>query len=143
MPRIKLALPKNFTFSTELRVRVSDVNYGGHLGNDNLLSLIHEARCRFLNQHGFTELNIDGVGTIMVDAVIIFKSEAFQGDLLQIEVAVNNFNKYGFDFFYKITHKESGQEVARAKTGAAFYDYEKRKIARTPKNFIKLCAHKT
>ena len=30
---------------------------------------------------------------------------------------------------------ETGKEVARAKTGVVFFDYEKRRIALTPKEF--------
>ena len=48
MSRIKLALPDRWTFSTELPVRISDINYGGHLGNDAVLALAQEARVRFL-----------------------------------------------------------------------------------------------
>ena len=51
MARIKLDLPERFPFSTELRVRITDVNYGGHMGNDSLLGLLHEARVRFLEHY--------------------------------------------------------------------------------------------
>ena len=84
MNRVKLAIPKKFNFSTDLRVRISDINYGGHLGNDSLLSLIHEARLRFLKKYGFTELNIEGRDLITVDSVIIYKAEVFHGESLKI-----------------------------------------------------------
>lgn len=138
MSRTKLRLPTDFSFSTEVPVRVSDVNYGGHLGNDRVLALIHEARVRFLNHYGFTELDVDGTGTIMTDAVIIYKSEAFYGDLLKIEVAADNFHKYGCDLFYRLTKRSNGREIARAKTGITFFDYEKRKIAPMPQKFQQL-----
>ncbi len=74
MARIKLELPENFPFDTELRVRITDVNYGGHMGNDALLGLLHEARVRFLAHHGLTELDIGGVGIIIADSVIVYQS---------------------------------------------------------------------
>ena len=37
MGRVKLELPETFSFSTELTVRVTDLNYGGHLGNADTL----------------------------------------------------------------------------------------------------------
>ena len=74
MARIELNLPENFSFSTDVRVRVSDINYGNHLGNDALLSLVHEARLQFLQSRGFSELDIDGCGLILTDAVIVYKS---------------------------------------------------------------------
>ena len=135
MPRAKLDLPAKFDFSTEIPIRIGDVNYNNHLGNDTVLSLIHEARVRFWNQHGYTELNIEGVGTIMSDAVIVYKSEAFYGDILTIEVAVADLQRAGFDFVYLLTNKKSGKEVARAKTGIVFFDYKQRKVVAMPEKF--------
>lgn len=135
MPRAKLDLPSEFHFSTELPLRIGDINYNNHLGNDTVLSLIHEARVRFWNQHGYTELNIEGMGTIMSDAVIIYKSEAFYGDVLSIDVAVADLQRVGFDFVYRLTNRETGKEVARAKTGIVFFDYEERKVVDIPEKF--------
>ncbi|HEX3035486.1 MAG TPA: thioesterase family protein [Thermodesulfobacteriota bacterium] len=135
MARIKLDLPENFHFSTEIQVRISDINYGGHLGHDSILSLTHEARIRFLNKYGFSEMNIDGVGLIISDAALVYKSESFYGETLRIEIAVLDFSQYGCDFIYKITEKESVREIARAKTGIVFFDYEKRKVAPVPEKF--------
>jgi acyl-CoA thioesterase FadM len=135
MSRIKIKLPSTFPFSTEITVRISDINYGGHLGNDTVLSLMHEARARLLEEHGFTELNINGLGLIMVDAAVVYKSESFHGDSLIIEICLDNFTKYGCDFIYKITKKQTGREVARAKTGMVFFDYQKRKLVEAPETF--------
>ena len=57
MARIKIELPEKFIFSTEIPLRISDINYGGHLGNDAVLSIAHEARIRFFNKHGFKEID--------------------------------------------------------------------------------------
>lgn len=77
MGRIELNMPQQYSFSTEVEVRIGDINYGGHLGNDALLSLIHEARMRYFAALGYTELSLGGVGTIMADSAIVYKSEAF------------------------------------------------------------------
>ncbi|MFQ5706014.1 MAG: acyl-CoA thioesterase [bacterium] len=135
MARVKINLPDKFQFSTEMRVRVTDLNYGGHLGNDKFLSLIHEARMRFLQQFGFSELNIEGVGLVVVDAVVVYKCEVFLSEVLTFEVAVDGINRNGCDFFFKISSKASGREVARAKTGVVFFDFEKRRMVKTPQQF--------
>ncbi|MDY6861865.1 MAG: thioesterase family protein [Thermodesulfobacteriota bacterium] len=135
MDRIKLSLPKKFAFATEIPVRISDINYGGHVGNDTILSLIHEARFRFLTKNGYTELDIDGFSLIMVDSVVVYKSEVFYGQLLKIEVTAGKFSDYGFDFIYRITNKETGKEAARAKTGMVFFDYEKKRVIEVPEQF--------
>lgn len=135
MARIQLNLPAHFPFRAELRVRITDVNYGGHMGNDALLGLLHEARVRFLGHYGLSELDIYGSGIIMADSVIIYKSEAFPGETLVIAVAVTDFNRYGCDIVYQVAEKASGREVARAKTGIVFFDYAQRQIQPVPPSF--------
>jgi len=135
MARIHLNLPAHFPFCAELRVRITDVNYGGHMGNDALLGLLHEARVRFLGHYGLSELDIYGAGIIMADSVIVYKSEAFPGEILVIAVAVADFNRYGCDVVYQVAEKASGREVARAKTGIVFFDYAQRQIQPVPPSF--------
>jgi acyl-CoA thioester hydrolase len=135
MPRLKLDLPASFPFSTDLQVRVSDVNYGGHLGNDALLSLLHEARVQYLQSLGWTEMDIAGVSIIMTDAALVYKGEAFLGDVLRIRVAIADLQTSACDVVYLVTAARSGTEVARAKTGIAFYDYGKRKVVPMPEEF--------
>ncbi len=48
MPRIQIDLPENFAFSTEIPLYLSHMNYAGHLDNAALLSVVSEARARFL-----------------------------------------------------------------------------------------------
>jgi len=137
MPRIKIELPEIFIFKTEIPIRITDINYGGHLGNDSLLSIIHEARVRFLNHLGYSESNVEGAGIIMIDAAVQYKSEGFYGDELLVEIAVNDFTGIGCDFVYRITNKNTSKEIALAKTGIVFFNYEKRKTAPVPILFKK------
>ena len=125
-----------------LEVRVSDVNYAGHLSNDRVLSFIHEARARYLNHYGFTELDVAGRSTIMTDAVIIYKSEGFHGDKLHIDLAVTDFHRFGCAFYYKLTNAETGKEIARARTGLVFFDYEVRKMVDVPDDFKRVMLSK-
>lgn len=128
-------MPDNYIFSTEMPIRISDINYGGHLSNDAMLSIVHEARIRFLNHYHYAELDIEGLGLIMTDSAIVYKAEGFHGDLLQIDIALGDFNKYGCDIFYLITNKKTAVEVAHAKTGVVFFDYEQRKVTGIPEAF--------
>jgi acyl-CoA thioesterase FadM len=138
MARLKLEMPHEFDFSTDIQVCIDNINYGGHLGNDSLLSLIHEARIRFLKKYGFTESDISGVGIIMVDTAILYKSESFHGDVLTFEVAVSDVDRVGCDFYYRVTNRGAGKEVAQAKTGIVFFDYTSRKVVNTPAKFREL-----
>lgn len=103
MSRIKITIPDNFNFRTIIPVRITDLNYGNHLANDKLLSIIHEARVQFLNHYGWNELNLGGVGIIMADAAIEYKNQAFYDDQLEIKIAVGDFTRVSFDIFYQVT----------------------------------------
>ena len=93
--RVKLDMPDSFDFETTLEVRIDDINYGGHLGNDSVLSLMHEARVRFFRTFGYSEMNVDGSAIIMADSVITYQSESFHGDIIRIEVGVGEIGSSG------------------------------------------------
>lgn len=138
MARIEIRLPEKFIFQTEILVRVSDLNYGNHVGNDSILTLMQEARTLFYRSMGFeSEVKLEGsIGQIVNDAAIAYMAESFLGDTLQIALAVGDMNKYGFDLFYRITNKASHKEVAHGKTGIVCFDYSKRKIASIPEKLV-------
>lgn len=132
MARLKLTLPQSFAFYTRIQVRITDVNYGNHLGNDALLSLLHEARMQYLISHDFTEMDFAGAGLIMSDAAIEFKSEAFYGDVLKAYVTAADFSRVGFDLYYKLVKEDDSAVVALAKTGMVCFDYKSKKITAVP-----------
>lgn len=134
MARIKVSLPPFFSFSTHIPVRITDINYGGHVGNDALLSIIHEARLQFLQDLGYSEMNIEGVGLIMADVAIEFKTEAFYKDIIQVSIGAHDLSRVGFDLVYKLekTEGEKSLTVAIAKTGMVCFDYDLKKVAPLP-----------
>lgn len=125
MNRIKIALPERFPFSTIITIRITDLNYGGHVGNDSFLSLIHEARQQYLRSYGYEELSIGGAGLIMADVAIEFKKELSYGDQVKISVAAEGFDKLGFDLLYKLEliKGEESLLAGKAKTGMICFDY--------------------
>jgi acyl-CoA thioester hydrolase len=134
MARIRIDTPDTFLFSCTIPVRITDINYGGHVGNDTLLTLVHEARMQFLAQFGYTEMNLAGAGLIMADAGIEFKKELFYGDLVIASVTAGDFSRIGFDLFYKLEKETPAGKtlVALAKTGMICYDYSKKKMVAVP-----------
>ena len=136
MARIKIELPDRFAFSTEVPIHIGLINYGHHLDNAALLSLVSEARVRFFKSLGYTELDVDGVGIVVADAAVQYKSEAFHGEVLVFEMAPDDFNKYGCDLVWRATDKASGREVARGKTGIIFFDYGARRPVPVPAGFV-------
>ncbi len=138
MAHIEIQLPEKFIFHTEISVRVSDLNYGNHVGNDSILTLMQEARTLFYRSMGFeSEVKLEGpIGQIVSDAAIVYKAESFLGDTLKIEIAVGDLNKYEFDLYYRITNKVAGKEVAHGKTGIVCFDYSKRKMVSIPEKLV-------
>lgn len=135
MPRVNIALPQSFIFSTEIPLYIGHINYGGHLDNAQLLSIVSEARVRFFKSLGYTELDIEGCGIVVVDAAVQYKAEAFHGEVMVVEMTPDDFNKYGFDLLYRVQDRASGREVARGKTGILFFDYAQRKVTAIPQPF--------
>lgn len=136
MPRIKIELPETFIFSTEIPIYIGHINYGHHLDNAQLISLVSEARVRFFKSLGYSELDIEGVGIVVADVAAQYRSEAFHGETLVVDMAANDFNKYGCDLVWRLNDKASGREVARGKHGIMFFDYAARKATSVPPAFM-------
>lgn len=132
MARIKINLPTEFLFSTTIPVRITDLNYGNHLANDKVLSIIHEARVQFLNHYGWNEMELEGVGIIMADVAIEYKNQAYYNDQLEVAIGVGGFTRVSFDIFYQITCGE--KLIAKVKTGIVTFDYSKNKVVEVPEN---------
>jgi acyl-CoA thioesterase FadM len=132
MARIVLEIPDRLPFATEITLRVSDINYGGHLGNDRVLSLVHEARIRFLKSLGLAERDACGVGLLMADAAVVYRSQAFHGEVIGIGVGAGDFSRTGCDFYFRLTNRETRREVALAKTGVVCFDYRSSRVAGMP-----------
>jgi len=135
MARVRVELPTTLPFSTELRVRVTDLNYGGHVGNDTVLAFCQQARAEFLAALGYRELDVEGLGIIVADAAIQYRAEAFAGDHLEIAVGAHDHNRRGCDLAYRLHRPADDTEIARAKTGIVFFDYRERRIAHAPEAF--------
>lgn len=140
MPRLQLALPDRFLFSTDIPIYISHVNQGGHLDNAQLLTLVSEARVRFFRWLGYGgELNIEGRSIVVGDMMAQYRSEAFYGETMQVDMLPDDFNKYGFDLVFRLQDKATGREVARGKTGVVFLaegpDHSK-KVAPPPPGFL-------
>ena len=136
MARVKVNLDGvAFAFRTELDVRITDINYGRHVGNDALLGLLHEARLRFLAHFGFSEEDIGGPGLLMGDAVVQYKAVVLRGDRLTVEMGLQDVERRTFDLVYRVVRQGDGAVVAVAKTGMVAFDYIRHRPADLPEVF--------
>ena len=93
MARVKFEVQELEVFQTTIGARVDDVNYGGHLGNDSVLTLCHEARIRFLNEIGQSKSELYGKGIIMTDAIVIYEGEGSLGDQIEVTICIDDIGK--------------------------------------------------
>lgn len=137
MGRIKLTLPEHTIFSAEIAVRITDINYGNHVGNDSFVSILHEARMIWLTSLNYSELNIENASLIMADLALEYKAESFYGDVLTIDISIGEISRVSFEMFYKISTVRNGENIliAQAKTGMVCYDYEAKKVVNVPEKF--------
>jgi acyl-CoA thioesterase FadM len=136
MARLQLTFPEDqWYYSTQLTVRVTDINAGNHLGNDSMISMISEARARFLFEFGVSESERDGNGIIVTDLATTYRAEAHARDQLLFEVGVMDFNKYGGDIIFRITRPLDKTLIAMAKSGFVFFNYKTSQVVAMPDDF--------
>ncbi|GAB4360993.1 MAG: hypothetical protein Kow0073_20350 [Immundisolibacter sp.] len=130
----RLPLPPRRPFACTLQVQARDINYGGHLGHDAAVGLLHEARRRWLAAAGFDEADSAGAGLIMLELEVHYAAEAFWGDRLHAELAVAPVGAARCEFYYRLDRQ--GSEVLRARTLMGFFDYGARRVVRRPPAFM-------
>ena len=136
MARIKIDIPEKVIALFLIPVRIADINYGNHVGNDAFVSIIHEARVQWLKQYDYTELKIESIGLIMSDLALEFKNESFYGDVVEIKLRAGEISRVGFELYYQLFAKRNDENIllANAKTGMVCYDYDAKKVAPIPEN---------
>ncbi|WP_137973304.1 thioesterase family protein [Pseudomonas sp. F(2018)] len=135
MARLQLDFSQQqFCYSTHMTVRSTDINASNHLGNDAMISMISEARARFLFDFGIREAD-QAHGIIVTDLATMYRAESHSRDQLLFEVGVMDFNRYGGDIIFRITRPADGTLIALAKSGFVFFDYQQNKVVPMPDAF--------
>jgi acyl-CoA thioesterase FadM len=142
MPRIKLNEQREYAFHYTLVLDPRDINYGGHLGNDALVSIVGSARVNMFRSMRLSEMDLgDGkTGIIMSDLAVNYKSEAFMFDELLIDTHVGEISRSSFRLFHRI--KKGLIVVALVETGLTTFNYALRKVVPVPETFLKILAER-
>ena len=134
MPRIRLQPQPAYAHQTTLTVRVTDVNYGGHLANNALPGLLHQARIEWLQELGCAETDLgDGTGLIMTDMAVSFAAEGRMLDRLTVRSAFTEVRKRTFRMCHQV--QRDHETVALAELGFAGYSYARSRLAALPGPF--------
>ena len=125
-------------FTSEYKVTIGDINYGGHMGNDKALLVFQDARLNFLNSLGFSELNIgEECGIIMVESTVRYKREVFHGDLLKTGITLSELKAKKFTLAYTVSRLPKDEIVFSGVTTFLAFNYDKRKVVQVPEAFRK------
>ena len=135
MARVTISLPDKFDFSTNIPVRIGDINRGMHLGHESFFVIMEEARTRFLSSLGYKDGMIEDAALFITDAAIIYLKQGHYGQTLKIDIAINDLTSRGFDMVYRISDSETGIEIARAKTGLLIFNLQQQKVTTIPEAF--------
>ena len=140
MARVKINIPKEILANIIIPIRITDINYGNHVGNDSFVGILHEVRVIWLSMHNYAELNIGDAGLIMSDLEIEFKWEAFYGDVIEAQISAGEVSKIGFELYYQLFTTRNNKRILllNAKTGMICYNYTNKKVTPLPENFKKI-----
>lgn len=132
--RLKEAESYEFEYKTEIKVR--DVNYGGHMSNDAVVGLMHEARLAFFGSQGCTELDLgDGkTGTILAELGVNYKAQGYMNDKVSIFCHIGDVKSTTFNIYYKMT--KGDVLMCLAETKIAAFDYDANELAPIPETFL-------
>ena len=70
----------------------------------------------------------------MTDAMVIYRAEANLGDRIVVTLYLDDIGTRSFDLYYLLRNGQ--QEIARVKTGIAFFDSTLRRTTACPEGFI-------
>ena len=141
MPRIKLKQHPKYAHSTPLKLRVTEINYGGHLGNDAVMGLLHQARVEVLAILGVSEMDLGNgqTGIVQTDCAIVYQGEGFLLDDVLVESLFSEVKGSTFRMCCRISKGEKTLILAEA--GFAGFDYSARRTAPLPENFREAIIH--
>ncbi len=123
---------------SEYIVRMDDINYGGHMGNEKALQVFNDARVYYLKQLGSSELDIGGgIGVIIAEANIKYIKEVLLHDILETEVWVSDVTGLKWTISYKTKRKRDDEVVFIGTTVLISFDYHRKKVVKIPEDFLK------
>ncbi len=128
----------DFQFSIPLQVRINDINYGNHVGNQVFVEYFHEVRVQYLNNLGYSEQDLgSGAGLILAEIHCELKGEAFYCDQLTIYTRICDIKRTSFRMDYLILREDPQKLIAKGYTIQAAFDYPNRKMVSLDKELVR------
>jgi acyl-CoA thioesterase FadM len=137
MPRIKIKMPEKINASIPIATRITDHNYGNHVGNDAIVGILHEARVQWLALNQFTEFDAGGTSLIMGHLAVEYKQQIIYPCQLVVEVAIGEVTRASFELVYCIKN-DKAEVMVRAITGLVCYDYKNKEVLPIPEKLVEV-----
>ncbi|WP_249975740.1 acyl-CoA thioesterase [Vreelandella olivaria] len=133
MERVTLDFPAEAVIHRHpLTVRVTDMNYGRHLGHDTLVSLLHEARAQAFAALDLPEWDMQGYPSVVADLAVQYQHEARWPDALIIETAVPQPQGKALTVYQRIRNPDTDKVVATARVNQLLLDFTTGRPAEVP-----------
>lgn len=137
--KFKITASGSSIFTTTLKTRVNDLNYGNHVGHQMVYEYCHDARLEFLSALSneikdvevgeLSELNFGKHGLILSQSAASYHNEIFHPQELKIDIYLDELKKHSFQLIYQIHDKNTDSLLTKVLTTMICYDYEKQKIS--------------
>jgi len=112
-------------------VRFSDCDPLGHVNNASYSTYLEQARIVMWRKQAGIELRSaaqaggrSGESFILARTEIDFRSQARDGDLLEVRLGLEGFGRTSATYHYEIVMADTGRLVAAARTVQVWYDYD-------------------
>lgn len=119
----------NIEYIELIKPRMSDINYGGHVGHTELINLLHEIRARFLHRYSLKETNIDGHLLVMRHLAFTYKNQIFWDNTLEIKMQMK-VDGVKIIFNYTVFNTTLSNESVTGETTMVLLNKEKGKPSR-------------
>jgi acyl-CoA thioester hydrolase len=115
-----------------LTVRFSDCDPLGHVNNAVYSTYLEQARFALWRAQAGVELRRAARGEgregfILARTEIDFRSEAHEGDELEVRLTLDGFGRTSAAYSYEVVDAPTGRLVANAKSVQVWYDYQAKK----------------
>lgn len=137
MKKEKINFPKKVIWSEKRTIADTDINYANHMGNERILMWADDIRNNALNNIGWGMDSLEsGSGVIVANHTIVYQSEGFLGDEINIEVGIDYLTEHSFDMVVRLTKENSNKNFIIMRTGVVCFNYNSRKIAEIPEQYL-------
>ena len=126
-----------YRFRAPIDVRFRDLDAFGHVNNAVYLTYLELARAAYFTAALGRPHGVDDFGVVVAEVSCRYRSPAFYGERLIVEVATVGLRSRSFELRYRITVEGSGRVVAEASTMLVAFDHRAKRTTALDGTFFR------